>query len=161
MPLLFLLLLPLSLKKKSCLEILVNEQHFFIGLSINTCILVSRFAQEVVKPKVSQMDETEKLDPAVLNELFQQGVKYIIDRINTITKHVYVYSWWVSKLMPNTMVPTVLSPLLSSPSKVNNIDYLCEQVYSTIVLELAKVDPAVSVICDVQVWVIKLVGCMW
>jgi hypothetical protein len=35
---------------------------------------VSRFAQEVVKPKVSQMDETEKLDASVLKGLFDQGV---------------------------------------------------------------------------------------
>lgn len=37
-------------------------------------ILVAKFAQEVVKPKVSQMDETEKLDASVLKGLFEQGV---------------------------------------------------------------------------------------
>jgi hypothetical protein len=36
--------------------------------------VVAKFAQEVVKPKVSQMDESEKLDASVLKGLFDQGV---------------------------------------------------------------------------------------
>lgn len=36
---------------------------------------VSRFAQDVVKPKVLEMDETEHLDEAVLKGLFEQGVR--------------------------------------------------------------------------------------
>lgn len=52
--------------------------HLFF-FSINVYRIVSRFAQEVVKPKVSQMDETEKLDPSVLNGLFEQGVKQNIE----------------------------------------------------------------------------------
>jgi short/branched chain acyl-CoA dehydrogenase len=35
---------------------------------------VSRFAQDVVKPKVLEMDETEHLDEFVLKGLFEQGV---------------------------------------------------------------------------------------
>lgn len=36
---------------------------------------VRRFAREVVAPKVSQMDEEGKLDPAVLKGLFDNGVR--------------------------------------------------------------------------------------
>ncbi|PVU90428.1 hypothetical protein BB559_004630 [Furculomyces boomerangus] len=34
---------------------------------------VSKFARTVVAPKVSEMDENEKIDPVVLNGLFEQG----------------------------------------------------------------------------------------
>jgi short-chain 2-methylacyl-CoA dehydrogenase len=37
-------------------------------------LAVRRFAVDVVKPKVSEMDENEKMDPAVLEALFAQGV---------------------------------------------------------------------------------------
>lgn len=40
----------------------------------NPCCIVQKFAQEVVKPKVSEMDETEKLDAGILKGLFDQGV---------------------------------------------------------------------------------------
>jgi hypothetical protein len=36
--------------------------------------IVARFAQEVVKPKVLEMDETEQVHPSVLKGLFEQGV---------------------------------------------------------------------------------------
>lgn len=47
---------------------------YFVQYLIFIYYPVSRFAQEVVKPKVSQMDETEKLDASVLKGLFDQGV---------------------------------------------------------------------------------------
>lgn len=47
---------------------------YFVQYLIFIYYSVSRFAQEVVKPKVSQMDETEKLDASVLKGLFDQGV---------------------------------------------------------------------------------------
>ncbi len=33
----------------------------------------SKFSQEVVKPKVREMDEKEQLDPIILKQLFDQG----------------------------------------------------------------------------------------
>lgn len=36
--------------------------------------LVSRFAQDVVKPKVLEMDESETMHKTVLDGLFEQGV---------------------------------------------------------------------------------------
>jgi hypothetical protein len=36
---------------------------------------VKRFAQDVVGPKVREMDENEMMDPSVINGLFEQGVR--------------------------------------------------------------------------------------
>jgi alkylation response protein AidB-like acyl-CoA dehydrogenase len=35
---------------------------------------VSKFAQEVILPKVREMDEEEKMDPAIVEQLFEQGL---------------------------------------------------------------------------------------
>lgn len=35
-----------------------------------------KFAEEVVGPKVEAMDEAEKMDPAVIKALFEQGVSH-------------------------------------------------------------------------------------
>ena len=36
---------------------------------------VRRFAQDVVAPKVREMDENESMDPAIITGLFEQGVR--------------------------------------------------------------------------------------
>ena len=36
---------------------------------------VKRFAQDVVAPKVREMDENEMMDPSVVKGLFEQGVR--------------------------------------------------------------------------------------
>jgi short-chain 2-methylacyl-CoA dehydrogenase len=46
----------------------------FLGLPAHTISLVKRFAQDVVGPKVREMDENEMMDPSVINGLFEQGV---------------------------------------------------------------------------------------
>jgi hypothetical protein len=35
---------------------------------------VKKFSDEVVAPKVAEMDENEKMDPAIIKGLFEQGV---------------------------------------------------------------------------------------
>jgi hypothetical protein len=40
-----------------------------------TISLVKRFAEDVVGPKVREMDENEMMDPSVINGLFEQGVR--------------------------------------------------------------------------------------
>jgi len=35
---------------------------------------VSKFATEVILPKVREMDEAEKMDPAIVEQLFEQGL---------------------------------------------------------------------------------------
>jgi hypothetical protein len=53
--------------------------HIFFYLSHPKTLffLVARFAQEVVKPKVLEMDENEKLDADILKALFEQGVSVL------------------------------------------------------------------------------------
>ncbi|KAI8097891.1 acyl-CoA dehydrogenase/oxidase [Gilbertella persicaria] len=75
---------------------------------------VAKFAQEVVKPKVQQMDETEKLDASILKGLFDQG-------------------------------------LMGIETDADYDGANCSFTSAIIAIEeLAKVDPSVSVICDVQ-----------
>lgn len=38
---------------------------------------VRRFANDVVAPKVREMDENEMMDPAIINGLFEQGVRSV------------------------------------------------------------------------------------
>lgn len=40
-------------------------------------VAVRRFANEVVAPKVREMDENEMMDPAVIKGLFEQGVRLV------------------------------------------------------------------------------------
>lgn len=37
-------------------------------------LLVSRFAREVVQPKVREMDENELMDKSIINAMFENGV---------------------------------------------------------------------------------------
>ena len=37
-------------------------------------VTVARFAQEIIAPKVREMDEAEMMDPEVIKGLFEQGV---------------------------------------------------------------------------------------
>ncbi|RKP06036.1 acyl-CoA dehydrogenase/oxidase [Thamnocephalis sphaerospora] len=75
---------------------------------------VARFSAEQVQPKVSEMDEKEKLDPAVLKGLFDHGFMGI-----------------------------------ETPGELGGSE--CSFMSAILTIEeLAKVDPSVSVICDVQ-----------
>ena len=37
--------------------------------------VVKRFAQDVIGPKVREMDENEMMDPSIIHGLFEQGVR--------------------------------------------------------------------------------------
>jgi hypothetical protein len=43
--------------------------------SVLTSHVVKRFAQDVIGPKVREMDENEMMDPSVIQALFEQGVR--------------------------------------------------------------------------------------
>jgi len=75
---------------------------------------VSRFATQKIKPLVKQMDRDSKMDPGLLQGMFEQGFMG-----------------------------------LEIPTKYGGTEL---QLTSSVIVieELAKVDPAVSVICDVQ-----------
>ncbi|KAI0938938.1 hypothetical protein AcV5_000490 [Taiwanofungus camphoratus] len=75
---------------------------------------VSRFAQEVVAPKVREMDEAEMMDPAVIQGLFEQGLM----GIETSAEYGGAESSFTAAIIA--------------------------------IEELAKVDPSVSVMCDVH-----------
>ncbi|KAI9484453.1 acyl-CoA dehydrogenase/oxidase [Zychaea mexicana] len=75
---------------------------------------VSKFANDVVKPKVLQMDETEVMDKSVVQGLFDQG-------------------------------------LMGVETEAEYDGSNCSFTSAIIVIEeLAKIDPSVSVMCDVQ-----------
>ena len=40
-------------------------------------VAVRRFANDVVAPKVREMDENEMMDPEIIKGLFEQGVRLI------------------------------------------------------------------------------------
>ncbi|KAH8996155.1 acyl-CoA oxidase [Lactarius hatsudake] len=75
---------------------------------------VRRFAQDVVGPKVREMDENEGMDPAIIKGLFEQGLM----GIETSAEHGGAESSFTSAIIA--------------------------------IEELAKVDPSVSVLCDVH-----------
>ncbi|KAI0084183.1 mitochondrial acyl-CoA dehydrogenase [Irpex rosettiformis] len=75
---------------------------------------VQRFAQDVVGPKVREMDENEMMDPSIIKGLFEQGLMAI-----------------------------------ETPGELGG----AESSFTAAVIaieELAKVDPSVSVLCDVH-----------
>lgn len=76
--------------------------------------VVSRFAREVVAPRVREMDEAEKMDPTIIKGLFENG------------------------LMGIETDPDLGGSGSSFTSAIIAIE------------ELAKVDPSVSVMCDVH-----------
>jgi hypothetical protein len=52
--------------------------YFFYQTATNHLLTrypVKRFAQDVVGPKVREMDEKEMMDPSVVQSLFEQGVR--------------------------------------------------------------------------------------
>jgi short/branched chain acyl-CoA dehydrogenase len=88
---------------------------------------VKRFAQDVVGPKVREMDENEIVDPSVMKGFFEQGVRSSLPPFSLYITHVRRSSWaskhgaehgGAESLFPSTIIP---------------------------IKELAKVDPSVSV----------------
>ncbi|GAA5851874.1 hypothetical protein JCM9279_001917 [Rhodotorula babjevae] len=75
---------------------------------------VKKFSEEVVAPRVYEMDENEKMDPAIIKGLFEQGLM----GIETDPEHGGAGASFTSAILA--------------------------------IEELAKVDPSVSVCCDVH-----------
>ncbi|KAG8753975.1 hypothetical protein FRC12_011361 [Ceratobasidium sp. 428] len=76
--------------------------------------VVSRFARDVVAPRVREMDEAEKMDPTIVKGLFENGLM----GIETSPDHNGAGSSFTSAIIA--------------------------------IEELAKIDPSVSVMCDVH-----------
>lgn len=92
----------------------INSLHTFTEEEELLRESVKRFAQDVVGPKVREMDENEMMDPSVINGLFEQGLM----GIETSAAHGGAESSFTSAIIA--------------------------------IEELARIDPSVSVLCDVH-----------
>jgi short/branched chain acyl-CoA dehydrogenase len=92
---------------------------------------VRRFAVDVVKPKVQEMDEKEQMDPAIIQGLFDQGVR-LFPIVTLTAAHVYLQLMGIETSADHGGAES------SFTSAIIAIE------------ELAKVDPSVSVLCDVH-----------
>ncbi|KAF9516548.1 hypothetical protein BS47DRAFT_1380948 [Hydnum rufescens UP504] len=92
----------------------VNSLHTFTDEEELLRDSVRRFANDVIGPRVRDMDENENMDPAVIKALFEQGLM----GIETSADHGGSESSFTSAIIA--------------------------------IEELAKVDPSVSVLCDVH-----------
>ncbi|ETW84613.1 hypothetical protein HETIRDRAFT_314566 [Heterobasidion irregulare TC 32-1] len=92
----------------------VNSLHTFTDEEQMLRESVQRLAQDIIAPKVREMDEQELMDPAIVKALFEQGLM----AIETSADHGGAESSFTSAIIA--------------------------------IEELAKVDPSVSVMCDVH-----------
>ena len=96
-----------------------------------TSSTVKRFATDIVAPKVREMDEKESMDPMVIKGLFEQGVSHPF-----------------SCMLPASYVRLQLMGIETSAEHGG-----AESSFTSAIIaieELAKVDPSVSVMCDVH-----------
>ncbi len=107
-------------------SLLVSQQ-----MQLTRSLLVKRFAQDVVGPKVREMDENEMMDPSVIKGLFEQGVR--------------------NSRLPFTESCSRSSQLMGIETSAEHGG--AETSFTSAIIaieELAKVDPSVSVLCDVH-----------
>jgi hypothetical protein len=78
-------------------DLLRESGKLSIGLlklrSLRDRYLVKRFAQEVIRPKVREMDENEMMDPSVIKGLFEQGVRDTLPPVSLHLAHSRRSSW--------------------------------------------------------------------
>lgn len=109
------------------------KHHIFLHPALLTMQhSVVRFAEEVVAPKVRDMDENEMMDPEVIRGLFDTGVSKT--RFNNCARSLIVEF----KLMGIETSEELGGSGFSFTSAIIAIE------------ELAKIDPSVSVMCDVH-----------
>ena len=58
-----------------------------------TLHLVQRFAQDVIAPRVREMDENEMMDKAVIDGLFENGVRVIQWFPETLSLHSVAHGY--------------------------------------------------------------------
>jgi len=62
--------------------------HSELGMLI--VVVVRRFANDVVSPKVREMDEKETMDPEIIKGLFEQGVRLnFLERYHGLSRRGY------------------------------------------------------------------------
>jgi len=95
---------------------------------------VKRFATDVVAPKVREMDDNESMDPIIIQGLFEQGVSH--------SEHLPDLNFLILSSSYQLMGVETSPDFGGSGSSFSSAIITIE--------ELAKVDPSVSVLCDVH-----------
>lgn len=116
---------------------------------VSTCVhdtdhicLVKRFAVDVVGPKVREMDEKESMDPTIIQGLFEQGVGI---QTRLFLKHA-----------------NITLQLMGIETSVEHGGAKASFVSAIIAIEeLAKIDPSVSVMCDVHNTLVNTILCTY
>jgi short/branched chain acyl-CoA dehydrogenase len=93
---------------------------------------VAKFSRDVIKPLVSEMDAKGAMHKSVIQGLFDNGVRRLIDCYEYLVISAYLQFMAVE-------VPATYGGAEAGFFTV-----------AIIVEELAKIDPSVSVMCDVQ-----------
>jgi short/branched chain acyl-CoA dehydrogenase len=103
-------------------------------LNTVACLVVKRFAVDVVGPKVREMDENENMDPEIIKGLFDQGVRFFIHFVPHFLR-------------------TLTSEIQLMGIETSSDHGGAESSFTAAIIaveELAKIDPSVSVMCDVH-----------
>lgn len=106
------------------------------------CLTVKKYAQERIAPCVSKMDENSAMDEEVIKSLFEQGVRDPL-RDDCTMKSLCL-------LHPLTLILCFLQ--LMGIEIDPEYGGTGSTFFSSILVieELAKVDPSVAVLCDIQ-----------
>ncbi|KAG1814930.1 acyl-CoA dehydrogenase/oxidase, partial [Suillus variegatus] len=119
----------------------VTEEENMFRDSDHIC-LVKRFAVDVVGPKVREMDEKESMDPTIIQGLFEQGVGI---QTRLFLKHA-----------------NITLQLMGIETSVEHGGAKASFVSAIIAIEeLAKIDPSVSVMCDVHNTLVNTILCTY
>ena len=91
--------------------------------------IVQRLAQDIIAPKVREMDEQELMDPAIIKALFEQGVSNLNSVSSDCSEPLPNNSSWPSRRAQTMVVQSHLSLLRSSPlrnwPKLTHLFRLC------------------------------------
>ncbi|KAK2572096.1 Short/branched chain specific acyl-CoA dehydrogenase [Acropora cervicornis] len=128
---------------------------------------VTRFATEKIQPLVSEMDQKSEMDESIIDGMFEQGVRSISElsyfscimslstMIISSTKNVlFVHPLLLNTSYSKDLYCTLVCSLLQLMAIEVDADYGGANssffVSCLVVEELAKIDPAVAVMCDIQ-----------
>lgn len=110
-------------------------------------LTVKKYAQERIAPFVSKMDENSAMDKEVIQSLFEQGVC----TFNCATEVHYI---WIASFFVFVSINILYIKIWQLMGVEIDPDYggTGSTFFSSILVieELAKVDPSVAVLCDIQ-----------
>ena len=115
---------------------------------------VTKLANEEIKPYVSKMDKEAKMDPDVLQMLFDNGImgieipEHFGEKMNNLVFVVFYTSFFAHEVIKNLLLRTE-----KFFTAVNVVLGGCGSSFMASILvveEIAKVDPAIAVLVDIQ-----------